>query len=204
MSVVLHRVLWAAALILLAGALAYFNLPVSDRAAAAPRTAEAAQEASAEAPSEASAERFVSSASYGFEVGEQLPDFTLTRTDGSVFTLSEYRGRVVILNLWATWCAPCVKELPYFDRLLREHPGEVEILAIHSDMISDDVAAFLADFDYRIGFVVDESGSVIASVNGSTMLPQTVVLNAYGEVTYNRVASVTYEMLEELLAAAAP
>ena len=50
-----------------------------------------------------------------------------------------------------------------------------------------------------MSFAVDEGGQVIASVGGSTMLPQTVVLNAHGEVIYNRVGSVTYEALEELV-----
>ena len=95
---------------------------------------------------------------------------------------------MTVINLWATWCTPCVNELPHFDRLQREHP--------------DDVAAYLANYDYGVAFAVDEGGQVIASVGGSTMLPQTLVLDRYGVVTYNQVGSVTYEALEELVAAA--
>ncbi len=140
-----------------------------------------------------------SSAPIGYHVGEQLPDFTLTRTDGTDFTLSEYRGRVVILNLWATWCGPCIGELPYFDRLQREHPDEVVVLAIHSDQVLDDVSEWLSGYDYQIGFAVDETGEVVASVGGSSMLPQTIVLNPRGEVIFNRAHSITFEQLEELL-----
>ena len=107
--------------------------------------------------------------------------------------------RVTLINLWATWCTPCVNELPYFDRLQQAHPDDVKVLAIHSDLITDDPLAYLAGFDYQMSFAVDEGGQVIASVGGSTMLPQTVVLNAHGEVIYNRVGSVTYEALEELV-----
>ena len=82
----------------------------------------------------------------GSAVGEALPDFTVTRTDGTRFTLSEERGRTVVINIWATWCAPCVKELPYFDRLARERE-DVAVLALHSDLVTEDVEAYLAKVD---------------------------------------------------------
>ena len=178
------RLAWAAALLLLAAALVFFNLPGDSGAGAD------------------SAVIYDSGAPAGYEPGEQLPDFTLTCTDGSAFRLYDQRGRVTVLNLWATWCTPCVNELPHFDRLQQAYPDGVSVLAIHSDLITDDVDAYLAGFDYTIPFAVDESGEVISSVGGSTMLPQTVILDPYGRVTYNQVGSVTYEALEELVLAA--
>ena len=175
---------------MLAGALAYFNSPSASRPAAAAGDVQAAPAV------------YASDAPLGHQVGEQLPDFTLTCLDGRVFSLSGHRGQVTVINLWATWCTPCVNELPHFDRLQAAHPEDVAVLAIHSDMITDDVAGYLAGFDYGIAFAVDETGDVIASVGGSAMLPQTAVLNPWGEVTYNQVGSVTYEALEELVAAA--
>ena len=133
---------------------------------------------------------YASDAPEGYEPGQQLPDFTIALTDGASFSLSEHRGQVTVIKL------------PHFDRLQREHPDDVAVLAIHSDLITDDVAAYLANYDYGIAFAVDEGGQVIASVGGSTMLPQTLVLDRYGVVTYNQVGSVTYEALEELVAAA--
>ena len=180
-------ILWSAALAVLAAALVWFNLPPA--VSGTPAQADADQNYESDAP-------------LGHEPGEQLPDFTLTQLDGADFTLSEHRGQVVVINLWATWCTPCVNELPHFDRLQRAYPEDVAVLAIHSDLITDDPAAYLSAFDYGIDFAVDESGAVIASVGGSTMLPQTVVLDRRGEVTYNQVGSVTYEALEELVQAA--
>ena len=179
------RLAWTLALAVLAGALVYFNLSGPSRPAAAAQTAQ-----------------YASDAPLGYRVGEQLPDFTLEQTNGETFTLSAQRGRVVVINLWATWCTPCVNELPYFDRLQRENPDGLRVLAIHSDLITDDVDAYLARFDYGIDFAVDTTGEVIAAVGGSTMLPQTLVLNARGEVVYNQVGSVTYEALAELAQAA--
>lgn len=138
----------------------------------------------------------------GHAVGQQAPDFTLTTVEGQPFTLRDHRGQATVLNLWATWCGPCVKELPYFDRLAREHADDVAVLAIHSDLITDDVMEYLSHYDYSMPFAVDETGEVIASLGGSTMLPQTIVLDRYGVVIYNQVGSMTYEALTELAEAA--
>ena len=138
----------------------------------------------------------------GHAVGQQAPDFTLTTVDGQPFTLRDHRGQATVLNLWATWCGPCVKELPHFDRLAREHADDVAVLAIHSDLITDDVMEYLSHYDYSMPFAVDETGEVIASLGGSTMLPQTIVLDRYGVVIYNQVGSMTYEALTELVEAA--
>ena len=139
-----------------------------------------------------------SSAAVGYEPGQRLQDFSLECYDGSVFRLEDTRGKVVFINLWATWCTPCIRELPYFDDLLRQH-DDVVVLAVHSSLVTDDPAAYLADKGYALFFATDmEEGALWRIVNGSTALPQTVVLNRRGEVVYNAVGSVTPEMLAAL------
>ena len=135
----------------------------------------------------------------GYEVGQRLPDFSLTTLDGGEFHLAAYRGKVVVINLWATWCGPCVKELPYFEALAEAHRDDAAVLAIHSDLVTDDVAKYLSGYDYFFPFAIDETGGVISSLGGSVMLPQTVVIDAEGIVTYNQVGSVTAEKLEALV-----
>ena len=181
---------WCAALLILAAALLFFNRPAADGPALGG------------APAAETTARYADDAPLGYHVGERLPDFTLVQTDGSEFTLSQYRGKVTVINLWATWCTPCVNELPYFDRLQQAYSDEVKVLAIHSDLITDDPLDYLSAFDYQIAFAVDKEGGVIASMGGSAMLPQTVVLDPRGEVIYNKVGSVTYETLAELVEAA--
>ena len=173
------RLIRCAALAMLLAALVFFNLPTSSPA----------PEQAAEIPQ-------------GHEPGERPLDFSLAQTDGGTFALTDHRGQAVVINLWATWCAPCLAELPHFDRLQRDYGGEVAVLAIHSQLITDDVAAFLLGYDYDIAFAVDETGEVIASLGGTTMLPQTIVLDRDGTVTYNRVGSLTYEALKALADAA--
>lgn len=140
----------------------------------------------------------------GKEVGMTAPDFNvpLYGGNGGDFRLSEHRGKTVVVNFWATWCTPCVQELPYFDEVARSR-DDVAVVAIHSELVTDDVDAYLARFDYQIPFALDETGDVIAAFGGSTMLPQTVVIDENGVITYNAVGSVTLEKLLSLLPPAA-
>ena len=104
--------------------------------------------------------------------------------------------------MWATWCNPCVKELPYFQTVAEKYPDDVAVLAIHSDLVTDDVKAFLDKRDFTLPFAVDESGEVITSLGGSVMLPQTIVIDRRGVITYNQAGSVDLEKLTLLAEAA--
>ena len=168
---------------------------------------EAAQDVPAEdaAPAEASQEAdgadYSSSAPIGYAEGNQLQDFTTPLIGGGEFHLADYRGKIVFINLWATFCKPCVAELPYFEQLKEAHP-DMEILALHNGAFTkeDEVVSFLADKDWKqIKFALDNSDQTLfAIVNGDTKMPQTTVLNRKGEVVYNEKRSMTYEMLEQL------
>ena len=106
---------------------------------------------------------------------------------------------LLLLNFWATRCGPCVKELPYFDALFRDAGEGTALVAIHSDLVTDDVEGYLAQYDYALPFALDETGAVIQAFGGSMMLPQTVVISPRGVITYNAVGSVTPELLRSLL-----
>ena len=147
-----------------------------------------------------------SSAPSGTEAGRQLADFTIKCLDGSEFHLADYRGKPVFINLWATYCGPCVKELPHFSELYQEHEGDIAMLALHSDIIADDPAEYLAEFgsDWAMPFAIeDEDETIWDLVGGTTAMPQTIVLNRRGEVIYNQRGSVTPEMLAALYEQAA-
>ncbi|WP_242831997.1 redoxin family protein [Butyrivibrio sp. VCD2006] len=145
-----------------------------------------------------------STAPIGYEVGNKLQDFEVTCLDGSSFNLAETRGKVVFINLWATYCGPCVKELPHFNELYHEHEGDIAMLAVHANLTTEDVNAYIAEKGWDIPFVIDdENETIFEIVNGSLALPQTIVLNRKGEVIYNQVGSITSEVLEVLYKQAA-
>ena len=185
-----YRRLWAwlAALVVLGAALVYFNQddtvqPVEDTALTPSVEATATPDVEV-----------------GKEVGMLAPNFSapLYGTDGD-FTLSDYLGKTVVLNFWATWCTPCINELPHFDEVYQKYAGDVVVIALHSNLVTDDVDAFLAKHDYQMPFALDQTGSIIQSFGGSTMLPQTIVIAPNGVITYNAVGSLTLEKLESLV-----
>ena len=183
---------WCAALALLAGALWYYNRP--DIAAPVPQAETVQTETTDDAPTD------IPDVPVGFDAGMAAPDFSVpVYGSDEPFTLSEYRGRTVIVNFWATWCTPCCQELPHFDEISKNYADSVTVIAIHSNLVTDDVEGYLSGFDYTMPFALDETGAVIASFGGSTMLPQTVVIDENGIITYNAVGSVTYEKLEQLI-----
>ena len=140
----------------------------------------------------------------GFEAGMQLEDFRIECLDGSTFRLADCRGKVTILNLWATYCTPCVQELPHFSRLYQEHEGDIAMLAVHSSIVTDDPAEYVSDKDWAMPIAVDTDDDLIFKiVGGSSTLPQTIVLDRNGIVIYNQKGSVTPEALAALYEQAA-
>ena len=210
------RIIWGAALGILCFALVWFNfLDPAVRNGIEPGGASASSEASAEtekaAATETSAETedttvteetaaagFVSDAPVGHEVGQQLEDFTLQCYDGTVFHLADTRGKIIFINLWATYCAPCIQELPYFSELYAAHKDDIAMIAVHPKLVTTDPAGFLSGRDYAMPFATDTDDAVMNIVGGTGTLPQTIVLNRKGEVIYNQAGSVTPEVLAAL------
>lgn len=72
-----------------------------------------------------------------------VPEVELARLDGTKLKLSDYRGKIVIVNFWASWCNPCVEEFPSMVKLVKEFKGEVVILAISEDDQTEDIKVFM-------------------------------------------------------------
>ena len=139
----------------------------------------------------------------GNEIGMTAPDFTVALYGGGEFTLSQHKGKIVVVNFWATWCTPCCAELPHFNAVYEALGESVTVVAIHSDLVTDDVEAYLAGYNYSLPFALDETGNVGKLLGVSTMLPHTIVIDANGIVTYNCAGSLNHEELLALINQAA-
>ena len=195
------RAAWGAAIAVLVFAVAWFNFidPAMNRSEAAPAAA-----AESEAPSGTAAETAAPSPAaadlpVGTEIGNLLPDFSTDLLGGGTFRLSDFRGRVVIINFWGTTCAPCIEELPYYEQLRVNHP-DVEILAIHNRAGAKKAQAFLEDKGWdHLDFALDsKEKGLLPLLNAADAMPQTIILDRQGVVTYNAQAPLTYEKLEAL------
>ena len=78
------------------------------------------------------------------QVAQPAPDFNYQTIDGQKAALYDHQGKKVIVHFWATWCAPCIVEFPELMKLGREHPAELEILAVSVDKNIKDIEKFLS------------------------------------------------------------
>jgi thiol-disulfide isomerase/thioredoxin len=89
------------------------------------------------------------------------PDFTLSTTDGQQVSLQQYRGKVVFLNFWATWCIPCREEMPALERLYQTYQAEdLAILSIDLKESADQVKVFFQKHSLSFPALLDQDGSV--------------------------------------------
>ncbi|MCF0136179.1 MAG: redoxin family protein [Lachnospiraceae bacterium] len=136
----------------------------------------------------------------GYEVGMKLPDFSVPVFESEeAYNTADHRGQYLLINFWATWCGPCVKELPCFEQLTEDMGEQISVIAIHSSLVTEDVEAWIQREGYDLTFGYDESGEVLESLGGSAMLPMTVITDSKGIIVYNKVGSVSTEILTEIL-----
>lgn len=114
--------------------------------------------------------------------GSVAPDFTIDVNDGSSFTLSEHQGKVVLLNFWATWCGPCVEEMPAFQKLYKEYGDKIEILAVNTAEDRDVVDTFVEKGGYTFPVGYDEDGE-ISNMYPTDGIPYTLVIGKDGKVS---------------------
>jgi peroxiredoxin len=115
------------------------------------------------------------------EKGRPAPDFTLPRPDGKMVSLADFRGKVVLINIWATWCPPCVAEMPSMEKLYQELQDEdFEILAVSIDESgANTVRSFMKQ--HRLSFVsLNDSGGGIASLYQTTGVPESFIVDKDG------------------------
>ena len=115
--------------------------------------------------------------------GVAAPDFTGELMDGTSITLSELQGKPVIINFWATWCGPCVKEMPAFERLKDDFGDKIGIIAVNCGDDAETVKDFVEENGYTFPVVLDEEYS-ISMLYPTNSIPYTVVLDAEGKVTH--------------------
>lgn len=115
---------------------------------------------------------------YDIEFGRLAPDFTLTNLQGEEVSLSDYRGKIVFINFWATWCGFCDKEMPDFQKLSEEN-DDLVILAV--DVMEDKkiVENYIEKGGYDFEVVLDEDGKVAMTYLVSP-LPTTYFIDKEG------------------------
>ncbi|HEX5613725.1 MAG TPA: TlpA disulfide reductase family protein [Acidimicrobiia bacterium] len=123
------------------------------------------------------------------EIGSRAPGFVLETIDGATHSLAGVQGRPVVVTFWASWCLPCLDELPLLQEALDEHGDAFSVLAIGFRNLPSDDADWLAEHDITIPSLQDPDFEV-ALAYGVRAIPQTFFIDADG-VIRDRVFGIT-------------
>ncbi len=123
------------------------------------------------------------------------PDFELPDLDGHRHRLSEYRGKVVLLNFWATWCPPCRREMPSMERLYQKLKGQpFMVLAVDQQESEDDVFIFAGQLDPQPTFPIlldaESQTTALYAVKG---LPASVIVDRDGRMAYRAMGGRAFD-----------
>jgi thiol-disulfide isomerase/thioredoxin len=114
-------------------------------------------------------------------VGKTAPDFRLPDLNGAETSLSEHRGKVVVLDFWATWCGPCRKSMPILDRIQAGAAEDMVLLAVNLRDSVDVVREYIARQGFRSRVLLDTEGK-IGRVYGVVSIPLQVIVDPDGVV----------------------
>lgn len=143
------------------------------------------------------AENSIQAAEVGTSVGLEAPDFSLKDVNDNQVKLSDYRGKKVFLNFWASWCPPCKKEMPDMQKLHENYGQEVVILAVNVGESKSVALNYLMQNKLNFKVLLDQNKSTAQNylVRG---IPTSYFLDEKGVIQEKVVGAISYEKMLEL------
>jgi peroxiredoxin len=124
-------------------------------------------------------------------VGKAAPEFELEMLAGDRFRLSEHKGKIVVLDFWATWCSHCLQTMPELVRLHADSAGrDVEVVAVNLEESPEQITTMLDRHQWKVPVALDRDGAVAARY-GVTAIPQTIVIGRDGTVARHFIGGGT-------------
>lgn len=137
----------------------------------------------------------------GLEVGDLAPDFTLTDANGEVSRLSDWQGQPVVINFWASWCAPCKEEMPEFVKAHQANQDSgLVVLGVNAQESAAQAQEFVDKFAMPFHVALDTRGDVMQVYNVRG-LPTTIFIDREGRIAARYAGLLNEELLGEFIAA---
>jgi peroxiredoxin len=132
-------------------------------------------------------------------VGEAAPDFALKTLDGKTVRLSDYAGKAVVVNFWASYCHPCRQEFPMFRQALEQHHNDFVLLGVDYRDITSDARKFAKD-KRATWPILEDPDNAVALAYGVRAVPQTFFIGRDGKISQRYYARVPDDLFEQELA----
>jgi len=124
------------------------------------------------------------------DIGKSAPEFTLKSVDGSAISLSDFRGKKIILNFWATWCEPCKFEIPFFQEIYSEQTGNnVVVIAVDVKENAATVQDYANSKSLTFPILLDTDAKVVQKYCLPGALPITLFIDAEGTIKARKIGA---------------
>ena len=135
----------------------------------------------------------------GISIGKTAPDFELKDLSGKSVKLSDFRGKNVVLNFWASWCPPCREEMPEFQRIHNENKGELVVVGVNLQESKENAESFVEKLGITFPILLDPNAQVKDMYNVFTQ-PVTYFIDVNGKIVDKKFGPLTSEEINEKIA----
>ena len=123
----------------------------------------------------------------------QAPNFSLRDINGDLYELSEHRGKVILINFWATWCGPCLVELPHLDAIDKNYEDkgvDVVVISVDAARMMSKAKSYIKARKYGFTALFDTDTNVISQYNPTKTLPYTLILDREMRIVHTHTGYV--------------
>lgn len=134
----------------------------------------------------------------GVEVGKKAIDFEVELLTGEKVKLSDYLGKPIFLNFWATWCGPCVGEMPDIEMIKNEYGDKLVVLLINGGESKNDVQSFIDKKGYTFNVGLDERDEILTKYD-SMYIPLSIFIDENGIIQERKVGALSEENMKNII-----
>lgn len=128
----------------------------------------------------------------------EIMDFSLKDLNGNNINISDYKGKKVFVNFWATWCPPCNQEIPYINQISKENQDEIKVITVNLGEEKDTVQKYIKQKGYDMTVLLDSNGDV-ADTYMIYSIPTSYLLDTNGNIVDKHTGTMSMEELKKFM-----